>query len=247
MEERPIISVRNVSMHFNLMTERINSLKEYVINFAKGKLLYQDFIALKNVSFDVKKGEVMGIIGFNGSGKSTILNIIAGVLRPTEGSFSVRGTIAPRIALGAGFDPELTAEENIYLNGAMLGHSHDFMKGKFDEIIDFAELRDFIHVPVKNFSSGMYARLGFAIATLVKPDILIADEILAVGDFRFQEKCEAKINQMISEGVTVVLVSHSTDQIIRMCNRVVWLDHGNVKAIGETEPICDQYMHSSPS
>ncbi len=247
MEERPIISVRNVSMHFNLMTERINSLKEYVINFAKGKLLYQDFIALKNVSFDVKKGEVMGIIGFNGSGKSTILKIIAGVLRPTEGSVSVRGTIAPLIALGAGFDPELTAEENIYLNGAMLGHSHDFMKGKFDEIIDFAELRDFIHVPVKNFSSGMYARLGFAIATLVKPDILIADEILAVGDFRFQEKCEAKINQMISEGVTVVLVSHSTDQIIRMCNRVVWLDHGNVKAIGETEPICDQYMHSSPS
>lgn len=236
-----IIEVKDVSMHFNLMVERVDSIKEYVIKLLKGNLLYNDFVALSHVSFNVKKGEIIGLIGLNGAGKSTLLKIIAGVLKPTSGEVTVKGSIAPLIEVGAGFDPELTARENIYLNGAILGHDRKFMDSKFDEIIDFAELWNFVDVPVKNFSSGMYARLGFAIATMVQPDILIVDEVLSVGDYKFQEKCEDRIQAMLNTGVTVVLVSHDIDMIKKLCTKVVWLEHGNIKEIGQTLNICDKY------
>lgn len=236
-----VIDVSHVSMHFNLMVEKVDSLKEYVVKLLKGKLLYNDFTALNDVSFQVKKGEIVGLVGFNGAGKSTMLKILAGVLTPTEGSVRVIGSVAPLIEVGAGFDPELTARENIYLNGAILGHSKEFMDSKFDEIIDFAELKDFVDVPVKNFSSGMYARLGFAIATMVKPDILIVDEVLSVGDYKFQEKCERRIQKMIDDGVTIILVSHDIGMIERLCTKVIWLEHGNVKDIGSSVKICNKY------
>lgn len=236
-----VIDVSHVSMHFNLMVEKVDSLKEYVVKLLKGKLLFNDFTALNDVSFQVKKGEIVGLVGFNGAGKSTMLKILAGVLTPTKGSVKVIGTVAPLIEVGAGFDPELTARENVYLNGAILGHSKAFMDSKFDEIINFAELKDFVDVPVKNFSSGMYARLGFAIATMVKPDILIVDEVLSVGDYKFQEKCEKRVQTMIADGVTIILVSHDIGMIERLCTKVVWLDHGNVKDIGETDKICNEY------
>lgn len=236
-----VIDVSHVSMHFNLMVEKVDSLKEYVVKLLKGKLLYNDFTALNDVSFQVKKGEIVGLVGFNGAGKSTMLKILAGVLTPTKGSVKVIGTVAPLIEVGAGFDPELTARENVYLNGAILGHSKAFMDSKFDEIINFAELKDFVDVPVKNFSSGMYARLGFAIATIVKPDILIVDEVLSVGDYKFQEKCEKRIQTMIDDGVTIILVSHDIGMIERLCTKVIWLDHGNIKDIGNTDKICLEY------
>lgn len=236
-----IVNVQNVSMHFNLMEEKIDSIKEYIMKLIKGKLLYNDFIALQNISFNIKKGEIVGIIGFNGAGKSTILKILAGVLIPTTGAVKVYGSIAPLIEVGAGFDPELTAKENIFLNGAILGYSKQFIKEKFDEIVDFAELRNFINVPVKNFSSGMYARLGFSIATVVRPDILIVDEVLSVGDFKFQKKCEERIQDMIKNGVTIILVSHDIGMIERLCNKVIWLEHGKIKDIGKTSLICEKY------
>lgn len=238
-----VIQVRDVSMHFNLMEEKVDSIKEYVVKLLKGKLLYNDFIALNHVSFDVQKGDILGFIGFNGAGKSTLLKILAGVLTPTTGSVTVKGTIAPLIEVGAGFDPELTARENIYLNGAILGYSKAFIEQKFDSIIEFAELKDFVNVPVKNFSSGMYARLGFSIATAVQPDILIVDEVLSVGDFRFQQKCEERIRKMIEEGVTILLVSHDISMIERLCNKVLWLDHGEIKASGKTNKICKEYKN----
>lgn len=243
MKEK-VIQVRNVSMHFNLMTERVDSIKEYVLKLIKGKLLYNDFIALHDVSFDIYKGDILGLIGLNGAGKSTLLKILAGVLKPTIGTVQVKGRIAPLIEVGAGFDPELTARENIFLNGAILGYSRQFLESKFDEILDFAELRDFVDVPVKNFSSGMYARLGFAIATMVEPDILIVDEVLSVGDFRFQEKCEKRIREMIGHGVTIILVSHDSKLIKEMCSRVIWLEHGAIRKMGSTESICDEYEKS---
>lgn len=236
-----VIQVRDVSMHFNLMEEKVDSIKEYVVKLLKGKLLYNDFIALNHVSFDVQKGDILGFIGFNGAGKSTLLKILAGVLTPTTGSVTVKGTIAPLIDVGAGFDPELTARENIYLNGAILGYSKSFIEQRFDSIIEFAELKDFVNVPVKNFSSGMYARLGFSIATAVQPDILIVDEVLSVGDFRFQQKCEERIRKMIEDGVTILLVSHDMDMIERLCNKVLWLDHGEMKDLGATESVCEEY------
>ena len=231
-------------MHFNLMTERVDSIKEYLLKLIKGKLLYNDFIALHDVSFDIYKGDILGLIGLNGAGKSTLLKILAGVLKPTSGTVQVKGRIAPLIEVGAGFDPELTARENIFLNGAILGYSRQFLESKFDEILDFAELRDFVDVPVKNFSSGMYARLGFAIATMVEPDILIVDEVLSVGDFRFQEKCEKRIREMIGHGVTIILVSHDSKLIKEMCSRVIWLEHGVIRKMGSTESICDEYEKS---
>ena len=243
MKEK-VIQVRNVSMHFNLMTERVDSIKEYVLKLIKGKLLYNDFIALHDVSFDIYKGDILGLIGLNGAGKSTLLKILAGVLKPTTGTVQVKGRIAPLIEVGAGFDPELTARENIFLNGAILGYSRQFLESKFDEILDFAELRDFVDVPVKNFSSGMYARLGFAIATMVEPDILIVDEVLSVGDFRFQEKCEKRIREMIGHGVTIILVSHDGKLIKEMCSRVIWLEHGAIRKMGSTESICNEYEKS---
>lgn len=236
-----IIQVDHVSMHFNLMTERVDSIKEYLLKMVKGKLLYNDFVALDNISINIKKGEIVGLIGLNGAGKSTLLKIIAGVLKPTEGRVTTKGVIAPLIEVGAGFDPELTARENIYLNGAILGYTKKVMDDKFDEIVKFADLCEFIDVPVKNFSSGMYARLGFSIATMVEPDILIVDEVLSVGDYQFREKCERRIKKMIDHGVTIILVSHAIDMIKRLCTKVVWLEHGRIRDIGETKRICTEY------
>ena len=239
-----VIEVDHLSMHFNLMEEKVDSIKEYVVRLIKGNLLYTDFIALDDVSFTVQKNDLLGIVGLNGAGKSTLLKILAGVFSPTSGTVKVNGTVAPLIEVGAGFDPELTAKENIFLNGLILGYSKKFLKDHFDEIIDFAELENFVNVPVKNFSSGMYARLGFAIATVVKPDILIVDEVLAVGDFQFYQKCERRIADMIKNGVTIILVSHDISMIERLCTKLLWLEHGKVKDFGDKERICEQYKNS---
>lgn len=236
-----IIEVSHVDMHFNMSKEKVNSLKEYLIKMVKRQLMFEDFIALKDVSVKIESGDVFGIVGLNGSGKSTLLKIISGILRPTSGTVRVVGTIAPLIELGAGFDYDLTARENVFLNGSVLGFSRKQMLEKFDEIVDFSELSEFLDVPMKNFSSGMVARLGFAIATISKPDILIVDEILAVGDFLFQKKCEERIAQLMSGGTTVIIVSHMLDQIRRLCRHVMWLEKGHVKMIGETQEVCDAY------
>ena len=226
------------------MEEKVDSIKEYLVRLVKGNLLYNDFIALDDVSFSVQKNDLLGIVGLNGAGKSTLLKILAGVFTPTSGTVKVNGTVAPLIEVGAGFDPELTAKENIFLNGLILGYSKQFLKEHFDEIIDFAELQNFVNVPVKNFSSGMYARLGFAIATVVKPDILIVDEVLAVGDFHFYQKCEKRISSMINDGVTIIMVSHDISMIERLCTKLLWLEHGKIKAFGDKEEICEQYKNS---
>lgn len=238
------VELRNVEMHFNMSKEKLESLKEYFLKFAKRQLYFEDFVAVDNVSFDIKKGDVFGIIGLNGSGKSTTLKMISGILEPTKGTIKTYGTIAPLIELGAGFDMDLTARENIYLNGSVLGYSKKFMDEKFDEIVDFSELHDFLDVPMKNYSSGMVARIGFAIATVTTPDILIVDEILAVGDFLFQKKCEDRINAMINDDTTVIIVSHSIEQIERLCKHCVWLENGKIKMIGETEEVCNAYKNS---
>lgn len=240
-----IIEVKDVEMHFNMNKEKIDSLKEYVIKLAKRQLMYEDFVALDKVSVDVKKGEVFGIIGYNGSGKSTLLKAIAGILKPTSGSIRVYGTIAPLIELGAGFDLDLTARENIFLNGSVLGFSKKTISDKFDEIVEFSELRDFLDVPMKNYSSGMVARIGFSVATMVRSDILIVDEILSVGDMLFQQKCEQRINALMQGGTTVLIVSHSLEQIRRLCSRVLWLDHGKIKMLGDTKTVCDAYETGS--
>ena len=233
-----IIEVNNVSRCFNLARERVDSLKEYVVRRIKGNLHFDEFWALKDVNFTVKRGESIGLIGLNGSGKSTMLKVIAGVLKPTDGTVRVYGDVAPLIELGAGFDSDLTARENIYLNGALLGHPRSFMRDVYDEIVDFAELYDFMDVPVKNFSSGMTSRLAFSIATIGKPDILIVDEVLAVGDSKFQQKCIDRIEEMMRMGTTV---SHSIEQVKMVCGKVVWLEHGKLRAYGDTEEICAQY------
>ncbi|MDQ1235823.1 ABC-2 type transport system ATP-binding protein [Paenibacillus sp. SORGH_AS306] len=236
-----IIDVQNVSMCFNMTTEKISGLKEFLIKRLKNQISYTKFWALKDVTFNVRQGELFGVLGLNGAGKSTLLKTVAGVLKPTNGTLNISGRMAPLIELGAGFDTELTARENIYLNGAILGYSKKEMNAKFDEIVDFSELAEFIDVPVKNFSSGMYARLGFAIATSTRPDILIVDEILGVGDFKFQQKCEAKINEMVKEGTSVLLVSHSIDQIRSLCNRGIILEKGQLIKEGNIEELCDFY------
>ena len=238
-----IIEVEHVSMHFNLMEERVDNIKEYIVRLIKGNLLYNDFIALDDVTFNVEKNDLLGIVGLNGAGKSTLLKILAGVFTPTSGKVKVNGTVAPLIEVGAGFDEELTARENIFLNGLILGYTKDFLKEHFDEIIDFAELRKFINVPVKNFSSGMYARLGFSIATAVKPDILIVDEVLAVGDYKFYQKCEKRIAEMINDGVTIIVVSHDMDLIERLCTKLLWLEHGKIKSFGNKDEIISQYRN----
>lgn len=224
--------------------DKIDNLKEYFIKLLKRQLFYEDFIALQNVSFEVMQGDVFGIVGLNGSGKSTLLKIISGILKPTSGSVKVGGSIAPLIELGAGFDMNLTARENIYLNGSVLGFSRQTMTEKFDEIVEFSELNDFIDVPMKNYSSGMVARIGFAIATITNPDILIVDEILSVGDFHFREKCERRIAGMMSGGTTVLIVSHTLSQIERLCNKALWLDKGNIKMIGDMQEVCNAYKNS---
>ena len=237
-----MIEVKNVSMSFRLSQDRIQSIKEYLVTLAKGKLKYKEFWALKNVSFTVRPGEVLGIIGRNGAGKSTILKVISGILKPTEGSVSVRGNIVPMLELGSGFDFDLTGRENIYLNGSILGYSSHFLDEKYDEIVSFSELGEFIEMPIRNYSSGMMMRLAFSIATVVNPEILIVDEILAVGDEAFQRKSRQRMLELMGGGTTVLFVSHNLEQIRQMCDRVLWLDHGQIKMLGETKEVCDAYQ-----
>lgn len=247
-----MIKVEDVSMKFNLGIEKNFSLKLFFINMFKPKKKDEkkenkDFWALKHVNFEVKRGEVVGFVGGNGAGKSTLLKVVSGVMKPTEGKITVAGNICPMIELGAGFDMDLTARENIYLNGSILGYSREFIDQKFDEIVSFSELQDFLEVPVRNFSSGMIARLAFSIATQVDPEILIVDEILSVGDLNFQQKSEAKMRSMITGGTTVLYVSHSIDSVRSLCDKVVWLDHGKVVMSGDTEKVCRAYYDSQVS
>ena len=237
----PAIVVDNVSILFNLNKEKVDNLKEYFIKLVTHKLHFTEFWALKNISFTVEKGERVGVLGFNGAGKSTLLKTIAGVLKPTEGSVRVSGVIAPMLELGAGFDMNYSGKENIFLYGATMGYSRKFIEEKYDEIVAFSELQDFIEVPVKNYSSGMRARLGFAIATAVEPEILILDEVLSVGDAKFRKKSEAKIRSMFDKGITVLFVSHSTEQILNICDKAILLDHGRLIAQGTAQDVCAQY------
>lgn len=239
-----VIEVKNATVRFNKSAESISGLKEYIIKMLKRELMFQEFLALKNINFTVKRGESWGLIGKNGSGKSTLLKLISGIIRPYQGNVTVNGSISPLIELGAGFDPELTARENIFLNGALLGYSKRFIESHFQEIVDFAELNDFIDVPIKNFSSGMSARLGFAIATVQKPDILIVDEVLAVGDFSFQQKCKERMENLLSNGTTLLFVSHSIEQVKELCSKAIWIDNGEVRAIGETHSVSQEYISS---
>ena len=238
-----MIILKNVSMKFNLGVEKDNSLKMIFINlFTPRKKKKKDYFwALKDINFRINKGDVVGIIGANGAGKSTLLKVVSGVYKPTTGTVEVNGKISPMIELGAGFDGELTARENIYLNGAILGYSKEFLEEKFEEIVEFSELREFLDVPIKNFSSGMVAKLAFSISTIVDPEVLIVDEILAVGDIKFQEKSKNKMMSMIEGGTTVLYVSHSTESIKQLCNKVIWLDHGKIVKIGEANEVCDEY------
>ena len=239
-----MIHVDNISVRYLMTYDRVKSIKEYLVQMVKGKLRYEEFWALKNVSFDVKKGEVVGIVGHNGAGKSTMLKVISGILKPTEGAVSVHGNIVPMLELGSGFDHDLTGRENVFLNGAILGYPEQYLKDKYDEIVEFSELGKFIDVPLRNYSSGMIMRLAFSIATVVRPEILIVDEILAVGDAAFQEKSKARMKELMGGGTTVLFVSHHLDQIYEMCDRVVWLDHGSVKMFGDTKTVCDAYAKS---
>ena len=258
MEKKVIVKVEDVSIKFSLASEKFDGFKEYFIQRVKKKITYQDFWALQDVSFEVYKGETLGLIGVNGSGKSTMLKIIAGVMKPTCGSVKTSGVIAPLIELGAGFDFDLTAKENVFLNGTLLGytreyleehyeeigHSKKFMAEHFDEIVEFAGIEKFLDSPIKNFSSGMKARLGFAVATVVKPDVLIVDEVLSVGDFHFQQKCEARINRMKENGATILFVSHNMEQVRNLCSRIVWLEHGRVHSIGDADELCREYQEA---
>lgn len=237
-----VVNVKNASVRFNKASGNISGLKEYVIKLLKRELMFQEFFALKDINFQVKKGEAWGLIGTNGSGKSTLLKLISGIIDPYTGSVEINGSISPLIELGAGFDSELTARENIFLNGALLGHSKKFIEEHFQQIVDFAELNDFLDVPIKNFSSGMSARLGFAIATVTKPDILIVDEVLAVGDYAFQQKCKARMEELLSGGTTLLFVSHSIEQVKSLCQYAIWIDKGIVKAQGDVNSVSQQYM-----
>lgn len=238
----PIIVVNHVSMVFNIASEQLNSLKEYFLALMKRQLHFKAFYALNDIDFIVNRGERYGIVGTNGSGKSTLLKIIAGVLEPSQGRVAIGGTIAPLIELGAGFDMELTARENIYLNGALLGYSKKFIDERFDDIVDFAEVRDFLDMPMKNYSSGMIARVAFAVATATIPDILVVDEALSVGDFRFQEKCEARINELVEQhGTTLLFVSHSIEQVERVCEKAVWIEKSHMRMIGDVGDVCEAY------
>lgn len=241
MAENEVLKLNNVGMKFNLSKEKVDSLKEYFIKLLKGQLRYDEFWALKDISFSVGAGDRLGILGLNGAGKSTLLKVVAGVFKPTNGTVERQGVIAPLIELGAGFDPQYTGRENIYLYGAVLGYRHKVIDEKLQEIIDFSELKDFIDVPLKNYSSGMKARLGFAIATIVEPDILILDEVLSVGDAKFRKKSEAKLMKLIDKGITVLFVSHNTDQVRKICNKAMILEKGKVISFGEVNEIADIY------
>lgn len=240
-----VIEVENVSMRFNLSREKHESLKEYFLALVHGKLQYDEFYALRDINLTVEKGDFYGLVGLNGSGKSTLLKVIAGVYKPSFGRCTVHGSIAPLIELGAGFDMDLTARENVFLNGAVLGFTPAYLRAQYDEIVTFSELENFMDVPLKNFSSGMVARLAFAISTITKPDVLIADEILSVGDFLFQQKCEQRMQQLMSGGTTVILVSHSIEQIERMCNKVAWLNKGQLVMNGPAAEVCAAYRNAS--
>lgn len=237
----PIVSVKNISLKFKMEQNRANSLKEFCVRWLKRDLKSEDFWALTDVSFDVEKGDVIGIIGHNGAGKSTLLKVISGIMKPTKGTIEAHGNIVPMLELGSGFDMELSGRENIYLNGAILGYSEEFLNEKYDEIVTFSELGNFIEAPLRTYSSGMLARLAFSVACIVEPEILIVDEILSVGDADFQEKSRARMMDLMTGGTTVFFVSHSLKQIREMCNKVVWLEHGKIQAIGKTEEICNMY------
>ena len=241
-EKKVIIDVNHVTVRFNLATQKIDNLKEYFVKLVKRQLMFQEFLALKDVSFQVREGEAWALIGTNGSGKSTMLKAISGILKPYKGSITVDGTVAPLIELGAGFDPNMTARENIFLNGCILGHTEKFMAEHFDEIVDFAEIGQFLDSPIKNYSSGMRARLGFAIATMVKPDILIVDEVLAVGDYKFRQKCEKRMQEMLKGGTTLLFVSHNIEEVRRLCTHAIWIDKGVARMQGEVKEVCDAYM-----
>ena len=241
-EKRIMVDVDHVTIRFNLASQKVDNLKEYFIKLIKKELMFQEFLAVKDVSFQVRAGESWGLIGANGSGKSTMLKAISGILKPYKGSITVGGSVAPLIELGAGFDQELTARENIFLNGCVLGHSEKYMQEHFDEIVDFAEIHQFLDSPIKNYSSGMRARLGFSVATMVKPDILIVDEVLAVGDYRFRQKCEKRMKELLAGGTTLLYVSHNIDEVRRLCNHAIWLDKGAARMQGDVDSVCDAYM-----
>ena len=237
-----MLSINHVTMNFRMVNDKIDSLEEYIVKLLQGKLVYNKLTVLDDITFSVEKGEVIGIIGRNGAGKSTLLKIISGVLQPTSGQVETFGNIVPMLELGAGFDAELSGKENIYLNGAILGYSEQFLNEKFDEIVEFSELGNFIEMPIRNYSSGMMARLAFSIATVVNPEILIVDEILSVGDVGFQNKSRARMMELMGGGTTVLFVSHSLNQIREMCNRVVWLENHKIYLMGETQSVCDAYQ-----
>ena len=242
MSKKTMIEVSDVTMQFRLNNDKILSLKEFVTTALRGKLQYNKFTALEHISFELKRGQTLGLIGRNGAGKSTLLKIISGILKPTEGRVSCYGNVVPMLELGSGFDFDLTGRENVFLNGAILGYSEEFLKGKYDEIVEFSELGQFIEVPIRNYSSGMLARLAFSIATVVNPDILIVDEILSVGDVAFQEKSKKRMLHLMGGGTTVLFVSHSIEQIREMCDRAVWLDQGIIKMMGKVEDVCQAYI-----
>ncbi len=240
-----MIKANHITVCYRMPHDKIQSIKEYLVALIKRKLQYEEFYALQDVSFEIKKGEVVGIVGNNGAGKSTLLKVISGILKPTNGSVSLEGNVVPMLELGSGFDYDLTGRENVFLNGAILGYSESFLKEKYDEIVAFSELGEFIDIPVRNYSSGMVMRLAFSIASMVSPDILIVDEILAVGDAAFQEKSYARMTDLMSQGTTVLLVSHNLEQIRNLCDRVIWLDHGKIVAVGDTQEICDRYRNAN--
>ena len=240
--KRDIIDVSHVTMNFHMNVDKVLSLKEFVVRALSGKLHYENFTALSDVSFTVTKGETIGLIGRNGAGKSTMLKIISGILKPSSGSVKVLGNVVPMLELGSGFDMELSGRENIFLNGAILGYSKEFLEDKYDEIVAFSELGTFIEQSIRNYSSGMLARLAFSIASVVEPEILIVDEILSVGDSHFQEKSRNRMMELMNGGCTVLFVSHNMGQILEMCNRVVWLEHGQVRMIGKAKEVCESYQ-----
>lgn len=245
MENRNLaVDINQATVRFNMASEPVFSIKEYFVKLVKGQLMFQEFFALQDISLQVEKGDSWGFVGANGAGKSTLLKLICGIIKPYIGTARVYGSIAPLIELGAGFDSEMTARENIFLNGAILGFTKKFMTDHLDEIIDFAELWDFLDVPIKNFSSGMTARLGFSIATMVRPEILVVDEILAVGDYAFQQKCHTRMEYMLGGGTTLLFVSHSVEEVKKLCKHALWLEKGRIVMLGESEEVCDAYVAS---
>lgn len=240
-ESTKMIEVNDVSVRFRLPGDRVSSLKEFFVQTLKRKIVFHEFEALKSVSFEVRRGEVLGLIGHNGAGKSTLLKVISGILKPASGTVRLYGNVVPMLELGSGFDMEMTGRENIFLNGAIMGYSEAFLKEKYDEIVAFSEIGDFIDVPLRNYSSGMIARLAFSIAAVVEPEILIVDEVLSVGDANFQEKSKKRMTELMGGGTTVLFVSHNLEQIREMCDRVLWLEHGTVKMYGNAKQVCDAY------